>query len=264
MNEELISSVEDLGLSEKEARVYIACLTLGPAPVQKIAEQSGIKRVTTYVILEALSGLGLVSQSTKAKKTLFIPEDPTALRRLLVKKEQSLKEQKSSFEEILPKLQLLEFLPTDSPTVQFYDSPEGIRNVMSTFYERHKGIDMVYGMTNLDQLFEFFPEISQESSNPERTKARISSRIIYTTKKGPILRDSDSERNRISRYVPIDKYPFSADISIVGNFIVMMTLSGSKPIAVTIESVLLAQSLTAAFNLAWVGAEPYNDSSSKN
>src|SRR4051812_25054594 len=83
MNDELIASIEDLGLSQKEARVYLANLMLGPATVQKIADQSGIKRVTTYVILESLNNLGLVSQSTKGKKTYFVAEEPSHLRRLL-------------------------------------------------------------------------------------------------------------------------------------------------------------------------------------
>jgi sugar-specific transcriptional regulator TrmB len=51
MNEELIGQIEELGLSNKEARVYVANLMLGPAGVQQIADASGIKRVTTYVIL---------------------------------------------------------------------------------------------------------------------------------------------------------------------------------------------------------------------
>src|SRR6185369_9751717 len=102
-------------------------LMLGPATVQKIADQSGIKRVTTYVILESLNNLGLVSQSTKGKKTYFVAEEPSQLRRLLQKKEQAIKEQQSHFDAILPELNQLKTLPTESPNVRFYDTAEGIR-----------------------------------------------------------------------------------------------------------------------------------------
>jgi sugar-specific transcriptional regulator TrmB len=101
----LISHIEELGLSNKEARIYVSLLTLGPSPVQRIADQSGIKRVTTYVILESLIGLGLVSQSVKGKKTYLIAEDPANLRRLLEKRERELNEQKHNFEQLLPELQ---------------------------------------------------------------------------------------------------------------------------------------------------------------
>jgi sugar-specific transcriptional regulator TrmB len=116
MNDQLlISHVEELGLSNKEARVYLASLGLGPASVQKIADEAGIKRVTTYVILESLVGLGLVSQTVKGKKTYFVAEDPVNLERLIERRRQELKEQKQNFDHILPELQNLKMQPKDSP-----------------------------------------------------------------------------------------------------------------------------------------------------
>src|SRR5947209_5718152 len=129
MDDQLISQVEELGLSNKESRVYVANLMLGAAGVQQIADASGIKRVTTYVILESLVSLGLVSQTTKAKKTLFNAESPENLRRLLDKKEQSIKEQKHQLEELLPQLGKLSTLPKDVPSVKFYDGAESIQTI---------------------------------------------------------------------------------------------------------------------------------------
>ncbi len=49
-----------LGLSQKEATVYVALLELGTASVQAIARRADLVRPTTYVILEALTKKGLV------------------------------------------------------------------------------------------------------------------------------------------------------------------------------------------------------------
>ena len=260
MNQELIASVEELGLSQKEAMVYLACLSLGPAAVQKIADQSGIKRVTTYVILESLVNLGLVSQSTKGKKTLFIAEQPSSLRRLLEKKAEAVRDQTAHFEAILPELQTLQSLQTESPDVRFYDSAEGIRSIMASFLTSHRqeGVDVVYGMSNLDQLHSFFPEFKSGSGNPDRTRAQIRSKFIYTTSQGAIYKTLDSERNRESRYVPGDLYPLNGDLSIVGDNIVMLSLSGSKPIGVTIRSAELAKTMIAIFELSWKAASSYS------
>ncbi len=259
MNEELITQIEDLGLSEKEARVYVANLMLGPATVQKIADQANIKRVTTYVILESLAGLGLVSQTNQGKKTLFTAEDPISLKRLLDKKQQELKEQKQGFESILPELLNLKNIPADSPSVMFYDSAEGIRSIFASFLATHrKEIDMVYGVSNLDQLHEFFPEIRSEFVNPERLRSSIPSKFLYTTVRGPIYKDTDKEANRVSRWVPPEKYPFNGDINVVGNYIVMVSLSGAKPIGITIQSKELARGLRAMFDLAWESAAQFN------
>ncbi len=261
MNEQqLISHIEELGLSNKEARVYVASLKTGPSAVQRIADQSGIKRVTTYVILESLVGLGLVSQSIKGKKTYFIAEDPSNLRRLLEKREHELADQKLNFDQVLPELLGLKSLPKESPNVKFYDSVDGIKGIMKTFLASHKkeASDGIYGITNVDQLYVFFPDFKQNAGNPSRIQENIPSKIIYTSAEGPFYKATDVERNRESRWVPEDKYPLNGDISIVGDHIIMLSLSGSQPLGITIESAELAKGLVGLFNLAWDGAAQYN------
>ena len=261
MNEQqLVSHIEELGLSNKEARVYVASLKTGPSAVQRIADQSGIKRVTTYVILESLVGLGLVSQSMKGKKTFFIAEDPTNLRRLLDKREQEIREQQINFDQVLPELIGLSSLPKESPNVKFYDSIDGIKGIMKTFLASHKNeaSEGIFGISNLDQLYSFFPEFKSSASNPERVTEGIPSKIIYTAVEGPIFKGTDKAKNRVSRWVPVDEYPLNGDISIVGNHIVLLSLTGSQPLGITIESAELAKGLVGFFKLAWKGAEQYN------
>ncbi len=258
MNEELLSAIEDLGLSQKEARVYVANLILGPATVQKIADQADIKRVTTYVILESLAGLGLVSQSNQGKKTYFTAEDPISLRRLLEKKEQQVAEQKVGFESILPDLQSLKSLPADSPNVKYYDGAEGIKTVVQYFFELNKSTKVLHAISNLDQVYEYFPDFRHNLANPARVSAGITSYFLYTTTEGPILKATDTQSMRHSRYVPLDKIPLNGDLTIVGNSIIMLSLSGVKPIGVTIESKELADGMRAIFELAWKAAESYD------
>jgi HTH-type transcriptional regulator, sugar sensing transcriptional regulator len=260
MNEDLIKQVEDLGLSNKEARVYLANLMLGAAGVQQIADLSGIKRVTTYVILEALVNLGLVSQTSHAKKTLFNAESPENLRRLLEKREQSIQEQKEQLNDLLPELGKLKTLPKDAPSVKFYDGAEGIRSVTQTLFTEIQGqdIDYVYGISNLDDLHQFFPEIAQQEANPSRLKSGFKSKFLYTTKRGAIYKDSDAASHRISRYLPLEKFNFEGDISIWGDYVVYLSLRGARPIGVVIKSHELAESMIALFELSWAAAKPYN------
>jgi sugar-specific transcriptional regulator TrmB len=260
MNEQLISHIEDLGLSNKEARVYVACLMTGPAAVQRIADQAGIKRVTAYVILESLVGLGLVSQSVKGKKTLFIAEEPTNLRRLLDKRAQELKDQQSNFESILPELAGLKTLPAESPDIKFYDSADGIKSLFSTFYTEHgHEVDRVHGISNVDQLHSFFPEIAKANANPERVKNKVPSRIIYSTTRGPILHDGDKAANRESRFVPLDKYPLNGDINIVGPYVILVSFTGPRPLGLSIHSQEIADGMRAFFDVAWDNAARYNE-----
>lgn len=260
MDEQLITQIEDLGLSNKEARVYLANLMLGPAGVQQIADTSGIKRVTTYVILESLVGLGLVSQTSKAKKTLFNAESPENLQRLLSKKEQAIQEQKQQLQELLPELSGLKTLPHDAPTVKLYDSAEGLRTLIRDYIASHaKSGDQIYGMSNMDLLHDFFPEIATNQGNPDRLKSGVSSKLIYTSKNGPIMAKTDKQANRQSRYVSAEKYPINSDMTIVNDSVVLMSLSGQRPLGVTIQSKEIAKGLKVLFDLAWESAEPKVD-----
>ncbi|HSX41402.1 MAG TPA: helix-turn-helix domain-containing protein [Candidatus Saccharimonadales bacterium] len=260
MNEQLIAQVEELGLSNKEARVYVANLMIGPSGVQQIADASGIKRVTTYVILESLVSLGLVSQTNQGKKTLFNAESPENLRRLLEKKEESLKEQKSQLDELLPELKNLRSLPKEAPTVKFYDGADAIMSI----YQELPAIIKKYnvresmGISNLEKLYKFFPEIDYAKANPRRVEAKVHSRFIYTTQEGPVLKDSDKEKLRESRFIPSAKFPFSSDIGVIGNFITILSLEGARPTGVTIESESIAKDFGVIFDLAWEASKKYN------
>lgn len=260
MDEQLISQVEDLGLSNKEARVYVANLMLGPAGVQQIADASGIKRVTTYVILESLVGLGLVSQTSKAKKTLFNAESPENLRRLLDKKEQAIKDQKAQLDELLPQLGSLSNMPKDAPAVKFYDGAEGIRTIHKLFLEELKNSKgtVALGMGNLEDVHEFFPEIAASEANPNRVASGVKSKYLYTSSRGPIYKGTDAQSNRESRYIPKENYPFEGDISIMGNRVILLFLKGNRPTGIVVESESFARSMTALFNLAWESAEKYS------
>lgn len=256
MDDRLVRHIEEIGLSNKEARVYLANLMLGPSGVQHIAELSGIKRVTTYVILESLVSIGLVSQSLKARKTLFNAESPENLKRLLEGREKALAEQRLQLNEIMPDLNALKNLPTDAPTVKFYEGIEAIRSMNTTFFEQFKkeGVGMTYGISDLDQLRHIFPDIEERSGNPERIKAKIKSKFIYTSSKGPVMAENDIEAGRESRFIPRDKYSFNCDISIAGDYVLLVSLTTKNPIGVVIKSVAIADGMKMVFELAWEAA----------
>ena len=51
---EVFQVLKSIGLTEKEASVYLALLTLGTADVGEIAQKSGQKRTTCYTVIENL------------------------------------------------------------------------------------------------------------------------------------------------------------------------------------------------------------------
>ena len=61
----LALELRKLGLREKEVRVYLTGLELGPSSVQVIAKRAKITRPTTYEIIKTLKEKGLFVESYK-------------------------------------------------------------------------------------------------------------------------------------------------------------------------------------------------------
>src|SRR4030042_5992747 len=114
--------LEQLGLSEKEAKVYLAVLELGEANIQQIAQKSGVKRTTAYDIINSLKEKRLLTEITKGKKAFFSAEDPRKLERQLDEKKETLKK-------ILPELLSITNLLDTKPHIKFYEGNDGIKEV---------------------------------------------------------------------------------------------------------------------------------------
>ncbi len=76
---ELTRLLKTAGFSEKEASVYLALLSHGPAGATDIAERARINRSTTYVILDTLMKRGLVADTGKDSISMFDAGKPTQL-----------------------------------------------------------------------------------------------------------------------------------------------------------------------------------------
>jgi sugar-specific transcriptional regulator TrmB len=68
-----------LGYSEKESRVYLASLEIGPTSVQNIAKKADVKRVTTHAVLNVLMKRGLIEVTTVGKKRMYAATSPEIL-----------------------------------------------------------------------------------------------------------------------------------------------------------------------------------------
>ena len=75
----ILNLLHDLGMTDKEARIYLALYEIGRATAYTIAQRSGIKRPTVHVTLDQLRAKGLVLEVPNKKRHLFIVKDPNEL-----------------------------------------------------------------------------------------------------------------------------------------------------------------------------------------
>lgn len=69
----IIEKLQELGLSEYEARVYIALLRRHPATAYEAARSAGVPTSKVYQVLDRLSSKGLTLEITEQEKTRYVP-----------------------------------------------------------------------------------------------------------------------------------------------------------------------------------------------
>src|SRR6187549_935568 len=126
--EELRQTLISLGLSQKEAAVYVAMLTLGRGTVTQISRAAGINRTTGYDILGSLFEDGLVRISGKEPKQEYVAESPGNILKLLNKRLRETEERIHRAKEFVPKLESIHKIDT-RPQIKFYEGIEGLKQV---------------------------------------------------------------------------------------------------------------------------------------
>lgn len=69
--EKIIQTLQAIGLNEKESRIYLILLQLGPQPVSIIAQKIGMNRSSCYAILEKLLKKGYIEKLIQEKNTNY-------------------------------------------------------------------------------------------------------------------------------------------------------------------------------------------------
>lgn len=252
---EFVTELKKIGLTDKEASVYLACLQLGPSPVQVIARKAKVVRATCYVILEALAKMGLTTQYSEGRKTLFAAEPPRQLLRVLEKQAETVREKERLLESVLPELQILLKSGGERPSVRYYDGLEGLRAIRQEIIMFAKPGSVNYNFAPADFLDVQFPQDHQIYYR-QRVAKKIWSKTIFTTsspthKKVLLSPEFASFSERI--FVPREKFPSASAMTIFGDRIAISTYTG-VPGGVIIESIDMAQMMRSLFNLAWESA----------
>lgn len=243
----MLNQLKNIGLTDNEAKVYLAMLELGPSPVLEIAAKAGINRPTAYFQIESLKKMGLVSSQNKGAKQIFVAESPDQLEFILNRENKILEQKQSELENILPELKTLYNLSEDKPQVRFFEGIDGLIKMQDEFLKKKP--KEILAITSIDDVLRVFPR-HVESYSPERVKRKIHARAIYTSSKGDFLKETNAKMLRQTKYVDPKQLPFNADITIFGDAVGIAALSG-KLSGTIIEHKEIANSFRGLFEFAW-------------
>lgn len=238
-------TLEKLGLSDKEIKVYLSVLSLGGSSVRKIADSSGINRGTTYDILKHLMELDLVRYYQEDKKQYFIAEDPEKLTKALEKKKTELDDVKSEIEDIIPQLKSLYDNAEHKPVVKYYEGNGAVKiileDVLHSFDKNSQKEYYVYSSSAIKKyLYEVYPEFSEE-----RIKEGINVKVISIGPGGEI-RGLDS-RKWMSKKDSAPTYTLIYN----GKVAMISVDKNNKPLGIVIEDDNIYQTQKMFFEFIW-------------
>lgn len=239
----LIQELQQLGLNEKEAKVYLAALEFGPTTIAKIAQKSGIKRTTIYEFITDMSARGLIVASITGKRTLYSSIGPEGLNKLIDRQQEIIKN-------LTPELLLLTKQSPKKPKIRFYEGVEGLKHVFSDTLNQPDGSEILF-IAPWAGTLGVLPKAFLDQFIIKRKKHNIKTRsIVPYDKFAEEGKENDAEELRETIIVPEKELPIKAKINIYGNKVAILSF-GDEKISMIIESQQIADTLKAIFNLLW-------------
>jgi sugar-specific transcriptional regulator TrmB len=236
--------LEDIGLSDKEASVYIALLQVDNDSVLDLSKRTKINRTTIYPLLESLQKKGLVSEIQVDKKVYYKAEPPERLETFVERRKLSFEEQAKRLKDVIPQLKSIQRETGERPIVKYFEGIEGVISSNEEFYsyfDDSKELNyLIYPRDTVEEIF----KDSRNHFVKRRQEKKVKIKALYTRKDGELPKVEDSDRIRIDG----EKYPILCDIGIYGENVRISTL-GSSVSAILIKSKDLAVTLKSLINL---------------
>lgn len=230
----------DLGLTKKEAQVYLANLELGDSPASDIAIRSHLNRVTCYDILDKLVKRGLISTYTKKKIKYFSATDPDIVRYDFRQKYMNLKA-------ALPDLRRLHG-KSSHPRIRYYEGIEGVKKI---YADTLNAKTEILNYADSKSIRKFWPNYDKEYVN-ERVEKKIYLRgIAPRDEQGEIVAAENKIRLREIRLVEPGEYSFANEINIYDDKVGIVSFGKDELVGMIIESAEVADTQRAIFMMAW-------------
>ncbi|MDO8517333.1 MAG: helix-turn-helix domain-containing protein [Nanoarchaeota archaeon] len=232
---ELTKDLEEAGLSNKEAEVYIALLKNQPIGGGKLSKTLNMDRTHTYNVLKNLVYKGLASNIIKDKKTLFQASPPKNLLNQIQQKEQVIKS-------IIPKLESLETVKLTESVAKILQGKPGLRTIIRLLLESKEKEILVYGGTgkSYEILGYEMPHVAKETE-----LLKIKGRIITSEKlRGhPFTKLPNFKIKFIEELTPSSTMIFGNRVSI--------NVFNENPFVLLIEDKSVADSYRQYFEYLW-------------
>ena len=245
--DQIQESLKDLGLSGKQVTIYCTLLSIGKGSAQEIAHEAGLKRSTTYAVLEELIGTGLALLIPNSKKKLYRALSPHLL---LEKRKTRLR----NLEKIVPEVEamLRDKGMYEKPHVMFFEGIEGIKKIVEYNLEELQGGELKEFLLTVDEetlkkfgkFFNRYDKKLQKLGIKERG-------ISPDTQEVKDYNEKYREGNNAIKIVSKETWNSNVAIEIGNTFVKFYDLKNLQ--GIVIQNSAIAEAMSQIFEMSWKG-----------
>lgn len=235
-----------IGLTEGEAKVYLALSEVGSSTVGPIVKKSGVAYSNIYDILNRLIDKGIVSFIIKNKTKYFQAASPSNLVLYLDKKQEQIVQEKEALKKILPDLEKLQEAKSKQEAEVFIGK-KGLR----TAYEK-----LCRNASKKDEILFFYIHDEKYAEESNLFYNSIIDLVSGTKNRG--ICNADYEKSWFAKkskhlIMRFSNLPLPGNIDIINDKILLVSW-GESIFSVLIHSQSLADNLRNYFNEMWLKA----------
>ena len=243
-----IATLEKIGMSRGEIKVYLALSKLGESTVTPIVYESKVSKSKIYDILARLTDKGLVGYVLKNNIRYFVASNPNTILDYVDRKEQEILSVKKEVENLIPQLLLSQKETEDRRMVEVYEGFLGMKSIREDLMTSFRKVDtlLVLGA----------PKSANEKwdgwlldFHRKRIKRGVSMRIIY---------NADAvEYGKVRSKMGLTTVRYFSNDLVIPNWIdvfpgaVMFGIVSPHPLAFVIRNKEIADSFRGYFEVMW-------------
>jgi len=251
---DIVPKLRAAGLTDGEARVYVALLQLGEVTTGPIVEHSHISSSKIYAILDRLEKKGLVTHYLKNNRNVFSTTDTSSLKHFLELQDEERHAAMHAVSQLLPAFAQMRVSAGPLPEVSIAEGAPALKSGMNQGLEEIKKGDTQYILGVPKEAQEFLPFF--EGYHARRIKKGIRTKILYSIPAKGLAEKRMKMPLTEVRFLP-EKMIVPASISIVpARNEVTFVFYGDRIFYISITGKKLMESFLAYFEVLWETAKP--------
>lgn len=239
MNTDLL---EEIGLSKRERRVYIALLEIGINTVGPIVERSGIPSSKIYETLDKLLKKGLVSFFIKDNKRYYQAGNPSVILDFLNEKKIRVEH------ELIPTLEKMYSFSKKNKKVAIYEGASGVKAVYEMALKEMKKGDTLYVISSPSASNELLGSYL-DYFHKRRIKKGIIFKCLYNREAKKYAETRRGWKLTHLRYLP-EKHVVLSAINMFLDYSLIFDYTGTTTV-ILIKSESVAHNFIKYFEFLW-------------